>query len=241
MAWLRDMRAGTGVLPTYPPPAFVERALDLIFPPVCVGCRRVGRWICQRCWQDAPWTIGQICGHCGRRSVTSLCPSCAGSHAALDSLLAVARFEGVGREAVHALKFHDRHAISGMMGRLMARAAEGVEADVVVPVPLHRRRLRERGYDQGAMLAQSAARALERPYLPTLERMRPTRQQAALDAAARQANVAGAFRAKQPLEGSAVLLVDDVSTTGATLNAAAEALKDAGAGQITGLVFAWAE
>ena len=241
MAWPPEVQANVDPLPLYPQPTAVERALDLFFPPVCAGCRRVGRWICQQCWLGAPWTIGLTCSQCGRSSVTSLCPPCAGTRSHLHSLVAVARFEGVGREAVHALKFHDRHAISGMMGRLMARAVEGLEVDVVVPVPLHRRRLRERGYDQGAMLARSAARALELPYLAALERVRATQQQASLDAAARQTNVAGAFRTKETLHGSDILLVDDVSTTGATLNAAAEALKEAGAGRITGLVFAWAE
>lgn len=151
----------------------------------------------------------------------------------------MAEFEGVAREAVHLLKFHGRHAIAGMMGRVMSSAVRDVEVDGVAHVPLHRTRLRERGYDQSARLARSVARTLGLPYYPrALTRVRPTRQQATLDAADRLANVAGAFESSRRWTGDAILLVDDVSTTGATIQAAAEALREAGAGPVVGLVFA---
>jgi len=159
----------------------------------------------------------------------------------LDRLVAVAEFDGPAREAVHTLKFNGRYAIAGVMARLMAEASKDVDVDVIVPVPLHRIRLRERGYDQSALLARSVARSLSRPSRPkALRRCRPTLQQASLPAHERRSNVAGAFEPRDKWSGEAILLVDDVTTTGATLDAAAAALRKAGAGQITGLVFALA-
>jgi ComF family protein len=157
-------------------------------------------------------------------------------------LIAVAHFEGIAREAVHVLKYHGRHAIAGLMGRLMAGVAREVEVDCVAPIPLHSTRLRERGYDQAALLARSVAHALALPHQgKALKRVRATRQQVTLDALARQANVAGAFASPRAWDGERILLIDDVSTTGATMRSAAGALKASGAGAIVGLVFARAD
>lgn len=225
--------------PSYPPPATIERTLDLLFPPLCVGCRRVGRWICERCWDRVSWHQSQACGRCRRPSSRSVCLRCAGALTSLDGLVAVAEFDGVAREAVHALKYNGRHAIAGMLGRLMAGVAPA-PVDLVVPVPLHASRRRERGYDQSALLAGRVARELGLPHAPrALTRTRRTEQQATLQADRRRANVAGAF-VSRPWRGEAILLVDDVATTGATIDAAARALKEAGAGKVMGLVFAQA-
>jgi ComF family protein len=168
-----------------------------------------------------------------------MCFACSGESTALDELIAVTDFDGIGREAVHALKFNGRHAIAGPIGRIMAQAIAGIEVDVVCHVPLHPRRRRERGYDQAALLGRWVARTLELPYRPdALQRIRATAQQAMLDHVARQANVDGAFRARTKLRGRSVLLIDDVSTTGATLRAAATALRENEVTSITGLVFA---
>jgi ComF family protein len=151
----------------------------------------------------------------------------------------VASFTDSAREAVHALKYHERHAISGVLGHLMAEMARPLDFDVVTHVPLHRSRRRERGYDQSWLLARAVARASVTPVAGGLKRTRKTKQQALLaDRAARHANVAGAFEARHSFEGKTVLLVDDVTTTGSTLSAAAEALKSTGAASVIGLVFA---
>jgi ComF family protein len=228
-------------VPTYPAPALLEVGLDLVFPPMCVGCRRVGRWICAECWPSVPWIEDRQCFECSKPSPTVSCVGCSGVSRSLDRLIAVAEFEGAAREAVHTLKFNGRYAIAGMMGRLMAEASKGADVDVIVPVPLHRIRLRERGYDQSALLARSVAKSLARPCRPNaLRRCRPTLQQSSLPAHERRSNVAGAFEPRDTWNGEAILLLDDVTTTGATLDAAAAALRRAGAGQITGLVFALA-
>jgi competence protein ComFC len=171
------------------------------------------------------------------------CAVCAKQKSPIERILAVARFEDLGREAVHTLKYHGRYAISGMMGRLMAIAAEE-ETDVtlVTHVPLHSSRRRERGFDQSAKLAKNVADALRVPYRgECLRRSRKTRQQALLSREERVRNVAGAFLAGHPMNHESVLLVDDVLTTGATLQAAANALREAGAEGVIGLVFAHAE
>jgi ComF family protein len=223
----------------YPPPTAVERVLDLVFPPLCVGCRRIGRWICDRCWQKMPWLFSHACSGCRRRWMDRMCFACAGQSTALDALIAVTDFSDIGREAIHALKFNGRHAIAGPLGRMMAHVVAGIEVDAVCPVPLHPKRRRERGYDQAALLARSVARTLDRPYRPdALRRIRPTAQQALLDRVARQANVEGAFRAKDDVREQTILLIDDVSTTGATILAAARALRESGCAGVNGLVFA---
>jgi ComF family protein len=156
-------------------------------------------------------------------------------------VVAVAEHEGIAREAVHALKFGERHAISATMGRLMASTSLSHGVDIVVPIPLHPARRRERGYDQAAMLARHIARSLGKPCRKDLlRRTRKTRQQVSLDAVHRRENVRGAFAPHGRLAGETVLLVDDVLTTGATMSAAATAVRDAGAGYVVGCVFAWA-
>lgn len=217
------MQAPAG--PAYPASRRSERLLDLLFPPRCAGCKRPGRWICPRCWRDVPWLPqGEI----------------APAKGPLDAVRSVARFEGIAREAVHALKYENRHAISPMMGTLMAERVADLELDLVAPLSLHPSRRRERGYDQAAMLARHVARTLNIRVEPNLvRRIRKTQQQALLtDPAERSANVRGAFRVTRPLARERVLLIDDVYTTGATMEEGARALKEAGAGAVFGLVFA---
>jgi ComF family protein len=151
-------------------------------------------------------------------------------------------FGGIARDAVHALKFQNHHAIAPMMARLMASRVEAVRADVVIPVPLHPSRRRERGYDQAALLARHLARSLSLPArTDVLRRVRKTRQQTTLDGIERRENVRGAFAVVAPLAGERVLLVDDVYTTGSTMEEAAHALHEAGSGSITAVVFARAD
>ncbi len=230
-----------GAPPAYPVGRPVERALDVLFPPQCVGCRRIGRWICARCWDQMPWLLDERCGVCDAPSALNPCACCGPGAGSLDALLAVARFDGVVREAIHTLKFDGRHAISSLMGVLMAQACCSVAVDLVVPISLHPARRRQRGYDQAALLARAAARELGRPCDDVLRRVRRTAQQAMLAPEERRENVAGAFEARRRLDGRRIVLIDDVFTTGATMQSAAAAAKEAGAGWVGGVVFGSAD
>jgi ComF family protein len=161
-------------------------------------------------------------------------------------LAAFALFGGPVATALRRLKYHRRSDLAVPLGHLARRAAarDGLEAEVVVPVPLRPKRLAERGYNQAALLGAEVARGLGVPLAAAaLERVRDTPQQALLGRAGRLANVDGAFRARAParVRGRRVLLVDDVASTGATLTACAAALRAAGAAAVTALVVARAE
>lgn len=158
---------------------------------------------------------------------------------------AVCAFDDVARKLVHGLKYRDRLELAAWMGRWMARAGGELlaEADVIVPVPLHRRRLWSRRFNQSAVLAGPLAAAAGKSMAShVLVRIRPTRQQVGLSAAERDENVRGAFRVapdkRAAIAGRRVLLVDDVYTTGATINAATRAIVRAGAAAVDVLVFA---
>lgn len=234
-------------VPTYPPPATRERILDFIFPPTCVRCRRIGRWLCEECWETMEWTTLEACDFCGRRWFMNPCGVCRATSNELDSAASVAEFhvtpddseeKDAARACVHALKYHGRHAISSMMGTLMAEQVRDLGASLVVPVSLHPSRRRERGYDQAALLARVVARRLDLPCdVSALRRTRRTKQQATLEGDKRRKNVEGAFAAEERVQGETIILIDDVLTTGATMDAAAHALREHGAISVIGLVF----
>ena len=161
----------------------------------------------------------------------------------LEATVAFGAFGGALATALRRLKYEDRPDLAAPLGHLARQAARraGLTADVVVPVPLHPRRLVDRGYNQAALLAAEVAVELDAPLLARgLVRLRNTPQQAHLDRAGRHDNMRQAFRARVPLaiRGRRVVLVDDVATTGATLTACAEALLAAGASSVTALVVA---
>lgn len=214
----------------------VRRALDLVFPATCAGCGSEGEPLCRGC---APALDARL----------DLPP---GTPLGLatdlpEPLLQVewcAPFSGVVRRAVHDLKYRGERRLAGPLGAAVARrwARAGRGGDVLVPVPVHERRRRERGYDQAELVATAAAGELGLPALPVLERWRATEAQFALDRRRRAGNVAGAFRlrmdANGALRGAWVVLVDDVLTTGATLRACAQTLERAGAAAVSAVTVA---
>ncbi|HEX4744038.1 MAG TPA: phosphoribosyltransferase family protein [Candidatus Limnocylindria bacterium] len=188
---------------------------DLVLPRRCSGCRAPGEWLCLEC-RDAcepePLALGRALA--GRAAGT---------------------FAGPLREAIHALKYGGEHALAIELGALVAAEvardlARGAVLDAVVVVPLHRARLRERGYDQAHLLAAAVARSCGLPLLPALRRIRRSVPQVELDRARRAESVRGAFvGVAGSLRGLRVALVDDVTTTGATLRSAAAAARACGA------------
>ena len=216
------------------------RVLDLLLPPRCGGCRRVGAWLCIGCRSRIRRLQEPLCGRCGVE-VESARTDC-GCRARLKSLTrlrSAVAYEGPIESAVHRFKYEGWRRLAAPLAQLIAErlAVEGVAARMVVAVPLHRGRQRLRGYNQSELLARELRRSLALRSAPgVLVRTRATPPQVGHDRKRRFENVAGAFAWKGPmLSGEAVLLIDDVATTGATLDACASALRAAGSGPVTGV------
>ncbi len=203
--------------------------------------------MCDACWGSIVPLTPPLCARCGEpiaawRAADILhahCARCRRGGSRVSRLMAAGAYEGTLRAAIHALKYDGRRTLARRLGALMREAGEDllVDADGIVPVPLHPSRLRARGFNQAADLA----RAVGRPIAPVLRRTRATDPQAALPAARRHGNVRGAFAATPAMRqwnGAVLVLVDDVSTTGATLDACASALLSAGAAEVRALTAA---
>ena len=221
--------------------------LNLVFPPHCVICRVGGALLCDACMEHFPRVEPPWCEHCGEPAVRGrVCQRCKQTPPEIDGIRSVVLLEGGAREAVHRLKYGGCSSLASPLARLMAEywRVSPLPADVVAAVPLHIARQRERGYNQAHLLGRELGRLLGLPPVSgTLTRARNTRAQVGLDACERHANVRGAFEYESPRRGDGVrglrvLLVDDVCTTGATLEACSTALKAAGAASVWGLTLA---
>lgn len=234
----------------------LRRLLDFLLPTSCASCRSpVGDsdvpFFCSACWSDFSPMRGPVCPRCGSlfdspetlaHSPTHLCGACRRDLPYYDQSLSVGYFEGTLREAVHVFKYRPCRSLGTPLARWMAENVHvepGIE--IVMPVPLHTTRLRERGFNQALLLAHGVCEAhgICLSY-DNLARVRPTRPQVLLSSEERVANVAGAFALRRPHEvaGKNVLLIDDVFTTGATLNECARVLKESGALRVMTLTLA---
>lgn len=221
--------------------------LDWLFGPQCAACgARATSPLCLRCIGSLV-ELGPACPRCaqptGERDL--VCRRCVRDPLPLDGIVAPWRFGGQLASAIRRLKFTGATHVARTLAPLWAPvlAAAVVEHDaLIVPVPLHWRRRFQRGYDHAWLLAihACALARLERPTI-ALRRVRAAPAQSTLPAALRAANVRGAFEARGELAGRAVVLVDDVVTTGATMAAAARALRQAGATTVIGVALARAE
>jgi competence protein ComFC len=220
--------------------ALVSAAL---FPARCLGCGRRSVALCAACRADLPYLSAGVCARCAStRGPRGVCHGCRHLSPSLSVVRAAFAYEGAARGAVLALKFRSGRYLAPVMGELLRDhlARRPLQADVVVPVPLATRRLRQRGYNQARLLAEQVATTVGGTVLPAaLERVNRPAQQT-LPAADRLQNLLGALTCRAPMaiENQRVLLVDDVVTTGATLSACADALAAAGARRISALVFA---
>lgn len=209
---------------------------ELFYPQRCVSCdRRASDLLCRACFDELPLVGAPSCERCGMPTAfqTPACEDCKNVDFGFDSARAPLRYEGVGKEIVHALKYRGYvRVVERLMTPLMLDVLPSqVRFSAVVPVPLHRSRLRLRGFNQSELMARGIAEKLEVKVSNNLEAMRRTRDQIELSANARRENVRGAFRTRGFIRG-AVLLVDDVFTTGATLSACAATLTGAGASEV---------
>ncbi len=223
--------------------------LDFLYPPECVICHTPGTFLCADCLATIEPITEPKCAVCGYPLPHSdaSCPQCRRYPVeALDGVRSVALFHsGVLREAIHKFKYENMEILGKSLAPLLTTCytINQMKAQVIVPVPLHTSRHKQRGYNQSAVLADYMAAELNLPVdTVSLVRQRRTKPQMSLSAAQRQLNVADAFVCRTgTISGKAVLLIDDVCTTGATLDACAAALKRAGALSVNALTLARAE
>lgn len=201
-------------------------ALDVLLAPRCAGCGAPGSWFCAACREASDPIVRRLGGL---------------------TLVAAGAHEGPLRDAIHRLKYGDQPGLAGELGALIAARvagdlARGIRLDCLVPVRLHPRRARARGYDQAHALTAAAATRTGLPVQPAVHRLRAGPAQATLGQRERQQNVRGAFAGVAgALRGLHVGLVDDVATTGATLLDAAAAARACGARDVRAYVVAFEE
>jgi ComF family protein len=225
-------------------------ALDVLYPPVCGLCGRPAdsedRLICRVCWSLIKGIEAPYCSACRKLLFDRLyCRECRSSPMVVFSL---GYFDDRLQTIIHDLKFHGLKPLGTGLGRglaeLMAPWADRMKADFIIPVPLHESRRLSRGFNQAEEIGRELSHRLKIPLRSDLLIcVRKTRQQAKLPAAQRELNVRGAFAVddeKRILSGRRIILVDDVTTTGATLRENARVLRQAGAGKIIGAVAATA-
>ena len=220
-----------------------ERFTQWIFGGACLLCRGAARegLLCAPCNTDLPRLNEALCPRCALPSPAgATCGRCLAYPPHFDATIAALAYRFPADVLVHALKFRGELALAGLFARLLAeRIGPGHGVRCVVPVPISVERLRERGYNQALEIARHLARATGTRLAPELcERVRNTPAQTGLPWAERARNVHGAFRAARPLEGAAIAVLDDVMTTGATLDEIAATLKRAGAARVVGWVVA---
>jgi len=219
-----------------------DRALDLVFPPRCVSCDAFGAFICARCRADMIPAEGPRCLTCWMPvSPSRPCRRCRSHRLVLREVRSAFVYDAAARDAVLALKFRGLSAVAPLMARSMAQCLTDWDPPVesIIPVPLsgHRRRLR--GYNQSELLANELSRLTGLPLARrALVRPHATSPQARLAGDARRRNVVSAFAPGKLVPEGSVLLIDDVITTGATLDACARVLLNAGVNAVYALTFA---
>lgn len=221
----------------------INAIVDFLVPIACVHCGIEGSLWCDQCIENAPKLTSNTCLKCGERNAENLklCGDCTTLPPPLDRLVAIYRYGGSARSVVHALKYRHVTAIAPAMAEIMSKHSFASQAnlDCVAPVPAHRDRLRERGYNQASLIAREIADKLQLQFIEdALTKTRPTQSQVELTRQQRAISLRGAFEANYRFDDAHVLLIDDVCTTGNTLMNCAAALKLAGSRRVSAIVFA---
>jgi ComF family protein len=222
----------------------LDALVSLLYPPVCTICGaniRAGEHLCDQCEAKAVRIVAPFCQKCtepfeGAIIGAFTCANCAHRTIHFDTAVAAYRGCGIVREVIHNFKYRRQIYLRHLVARWLRAALDderlrGRRFDVIVPVPLHLTRQRERGFNQASLLAELLSAEISVPPKPLLERIRYTTTQTALDRAERMENLHNAFRLRKSanVRDFSVLLVDDVLTTGSTLSECARVLKRAGA------------
>ncbi|HEY4257783.1 MAG TPA: ComF family protein [Candidatus Udaeobacter sp.] len=222
----------------------LEAVVSLLYPPVCTMCEknvRAGEYLCNQCEAKAVRIVAPFCQKCSEPfegSITSkfTCANCAHRTIHFDAAVSAYRGRGIVREIIHKFKYGRQIYLRHLVGRWLHAALDderlrGSRFDIIVPVPLHATRLRERGFNQASLLAALLSAQTSIRSKRVLERIRYTTTQTALDRSERMENLHNAFRLRKnaDVRDLRVLLIDDVLTTGSTLSECARVLKRAGA------------
>ena len=218
--------------------------LDSFFPRCCIGCGKEGGFLCHECRKKLPNLFPPLCPRCGTTQASGmLCQNCRQRPGVIDGIRSPFRFEEVIRKAVHELKYRHLKALSSCLAELLAGYLEkhSLPGEILVPVPLHPRRLRERGYNQSLLIASDLGKLITMPVLDNclarVKEVQPQVKTAAVEE--RWSNVIDAFTCHDDrVNDKRVILIDDVCTSGATLESCALALKEKGAISVWGLTIA---
>jgi len=218
-------------------------ALDWVYPPVCGGCEKRGERWCLDCQSSVTKVAPPLCPHCGEsQAFGELCLDCKSTPQAYTALRSWARFDGSLRNAVHRLKYRGEMRLGDALAKPLIEYFRNLhwQVDLAVPVPLGVDRQAQRGYNQAALIARPIALSEGIFYRPdALHKVKTTRTQVGLSRAERLLNVSDAFQAEQRVVANKkILLVDDVTTSGATIDACTRALLCAGAKEVFGLTLA---
>ena len=225
----------------------LQQYLDILFPVHCAGCQRIGNVLCSSCLAKIQPLPSPICDFCGTPlSTYGVCKNCQYHLPKLSGQRAVSLYQEPLRGCIHGLKYDGNIRLAVPLGLLLAQAYRryNMQADMLIPVPLHSERQQQRGFNHASLLAEVCSENIGVPMNDNiLVRHRATVAQVDLHPRERYQNVAGAFAcsstsAKNLLNGRSILIIDDVSTTGATLEACATPLFAAGAKEVWGLVLA---
>ena len=222
----------------------VELVVDSFFPRRCVGCGRLGGFLCPECLGKLSRLLPPLCPNCGRPQASGIiCPDCWQRQTEIDGIRSLFRFDDIIRKAIHQLKYRNLKAISPCLAELLADylISNPLPGEALMCVPLHTRRLRERGYNQSNLLARRLGERIDLPVIENcLIRVKQTQPQVrAADVEERRRNVADAFMCRdERVNGRQIILIDDVCTSGATLESCAVALKNKGATSVWGLTLA---
>lgn len=239
------------------PIAFMESIINIIYPLVCAECHRPNHnkasnsYICDECYRGIKRHIPPFCHKCGRglseiKSIRSgICATCSNRHYYFQEAWSLCSYEGTIKDLIHKFKYNQKIQYKAIFENLLKEFFEAFnilrDVDLIVPIPLHPARLREREYNQSQILASMVAEIIKKPAaLDVVTRLKNTRSQIDLDEKRRIKNITGCFAVKNPVQikSKSILLVDDVLTTGITLSEAARTIKQFSPNKISCLTLA---
>jgi len=239
------------------PKTIIESIINLVYPPLCVACNKPNHkkenkgYICDECYYDIKKHIPPFCLKCGRGLVEiknicdGICSTCLNRQYYFQQAWSICRYEGIIKVLIHRFKYNQKIQYKTIFKNLFKEFLEAFNVlnnvDLIMPIPLHPLRLREREYNQSQILSSIVSEIIQKPIASDiLVRLRNTRPQIDLDEKMRVKNIMGCFAVKSHigLKSKSILLVDDVFTTGITLSEAARVIKEFNPSRIYGLTLA---